>query len=76
MSREMSYVSDYEEFRRSDARDTEARAEMKRDRAEEIAYPNLPPRRMTVHSLPVRPMTDCEICAYCGETARRCECWL
>ena len=66
----MRYVSDYEEFRQSDARDREMRADLRRDRAEEMGHP-----------YPVKPVTlspreaDAAICAYCGEDRRRCECW-
>jgi hypothetical protein len=94
----MGYVSDYEEFRQSDARDAELRQEMRRDRAEEMGYPmtamrpEIPAairerqerfvaesREATRQRLVERDVRriggDCEICAYCGETARRCECW-
>jgi hypothetical protein len=64
----MRYESEYEEFRQMDARDREMRADQRAERTAEIMYPATPMRPT------VNPFVDA-ICAYCGETARHCECW-
>ena len=82
----MRYVSEYQELRETDARDREMRAEMQRDRAEEINYPEpvatvtrtpkpATPRRNPPCPSLARVQFNQEICAYCGEPSRRCECW-
>lgn len=81
------YVSDYEEFRRVDERDRELRRDMKAERDAEITYPDMPvatvrtPSAARITRNPPCPSLarvrfSQEICAYCGESSRRCECWL
>lgn len=84
MPREMGYVSDYEEFRRSDERDTELREEMRRERAEEMGHPYpptspapaAPPVVATPYAAGMGPNVWYDDCEICGEPRRRCECWL